>query len=174
MTIKEKAKIETPAVLTKLKLQNVKIVFANLKDEGFGTSLTIDVTDKELQDKISAWVKENKIGKEAGVPNFKIYQPEDSETETIQYSLKINDYTRFIGVNGLEKTDLGFGAVVDLVANPFVYNNKFGKGVSSSLSAVLVKEKGQTGADEDVAELMADYGESEKPEETIEEINAFK
>ena len=174
MTTKQKAKVAVPAVLTKLKLQNCKVIFFNSVDEGFGTSITIDATSEELQEKIKNWVAENKIGKDnPGVANFKTYKPEEAETETIQYSFKINDYTKYLGIGGLTKEDIGFGAVIDLVANPFVFDNKFGKGVSSSLSAVLVKEKGKTSADSDLAELMADYEGQEKPEETIEPINAF-
>jgi hypothetical protein len=172
MTNKQKKEVVIPKVLEKLKLQGCKIIFANLTDEGFGTSLTIDVTDKELQDKISAWVKANNIGKETpGIAKFKSYTPEDSEETTIQYAFKVNDFTKFMGVDGLAKEDLGFGAIVDLIANPFPYDNKFGKGISSSLSAVLVKSKGTTGADADMEELMKDIG---GPEETIQPIDAFK
>ena len=134
---------------TKLKLEQVSIVFANLEDEGFGRSLTIDVTDKAIQDKISAWVKENKIGKTTpGVVKFKEYEGK------LQYSLKISDYTQFAGLNGLTKDNLGFGAKISLWAQSFAYDNKFGKGVSANLSAVLVEERAKTGADADMAELM--------------------
>ena len=100
----------------------------------------------------------------------KEYTPEDSEIVTIQYAFKINDFTKYMGIDGLTKEDLGYGAIIDLIANPFPYDNKFGKGISSSLSAVLVKEKGKTGSDADMEDLMSDI---EKPGETIEPINAF-
>lgn len=135
---------------TKLKLEHVSIVFANLVDDGFGRSLTIDATDKEVRDKITKWVKENNIGKgdKAGVPNFKEYEGKT------QYAIKISDFTQFAGLNGLTKDNLGFGAKVSLVAASFQYDNKFGKGVSANLSAVLVEERAKTGADADMAELM--------------------
>lgn len=134
---------------TKLKLEHVSIVFANLEDEGFGRSLTIDVTDKEIQDKITAWVKENKIGKTTpGVVKFKEYEGK------YQYAFKISDYTKFAGLNGLTQSDLGFSAKVSLVAQAFQYDNKFGKGVSANLSAVLVEERAKTSADADMAELL--------------------
>ena len=172
MTTKQKKAVVLPAVLEKLKLQNCKVIFANLTDEGFGTSITIDATDEVLKEKIANWVKANKIGKDTpGVAKFKEYTPEDLEETTIQYSFKVNDFTKFLGIDGLAKEDLGYGAIVDLIANPFPYDNKFGKGISSSLSAVLVKSKGTTGADSDMEELMKDIG---GPEETIEPINAFK
>lgn len=177
MINKQKQKIatpvETPKVLEKLKLKNLKVIFANLTDEGFGTSITIDATEEDIRDQISNWVKANKIGKETpGVAKFKEYSPEDSDTITIQYSFKINDFTKYMGLDGLTKEDLGYGSVIDLVANPFPYDNKFGKGISSSLSAVLVKEKGKTGADADMESLLEDI--DNLPEETIEPINAFK
>jgi hypothetical protein len=134
---------------TKLKLEHVAIVFANLEDEGFGRSLTIDVTDKAVQDKITAWVKENNIGKTTpGVVKFKEYEGK------LQYALKISDYTQFAGLNGLTKDNLGFSAKVSIVAQAFEYDNKFGKGVSANLSAVLVEERAKTSADADMAELM--------------------
>lgn len=134
---------------TKLKLEHVSIVFANLEDEGFGRSLTIDVTDKEIQDKITAWVKENKIGKTTpGVVKFKEYEGK------LQYAFKISDFTQFAGLNGLTKDNLGFSAKISLVAQSFAYDNKFGKGVSANLSAVLVEERAKTGADADMAELI--------------------
>lgn len=134
---------------SKLKLEHVSIVFANLEDEGFGRSLTIDVTDKAIQDKISAWVKENKIGKTTpGIVKFKEYEGK------LQYALKISDYTQFAGLSGLTKENLGFGAKVSTVAQAFEYDNKFGKGVSANLSAVLVEERAKTSADADMAELL--------------------
>lgn len=172
MTNKQKEEVVIPKVLEKIKLQDCKVIFANLTDEGFGTSITIDATDEVIKDKIANWVKVNKIGKETpGVAKFKEYTPEDSDTTTIQYSFKINDFTKFMGIDGLTKDSLGYGAIIDLIANPFPYDNKFGKGISSSLSAVLIKEKGKTGSDEDMEELMSGININE---ETIEPINAFK
>ena len=171
-TKQKKEEVVIPAVLEKLKLQNCKVIFANLTDEGFGTSITIDASEGSIRTKISDWVKVNNIGKETpGVAKFKEYTPEDSEVVTIQYSFKINDFTKFMGLEGLSKDDLGYGAVIDLVANPFPYDNKFGKGISSSLSAVLIKEKGKTGSDADMEDLLSDI---EQPEETVEPIDAFK
>ena len=143
---------------TKLKLEHVSIVFANLEDEGFGRSLTIDVTDKAIQDKIAAWVKENKIGKTTpGVVKFKEYEGK------FQYAFKISDFTQFAGLNGLTKDNLGFAAKVSLVANAFEYDNKFGKGVSANLSAVLVEERAKTGADADMADLLGSLPTDDAP-----------
>lgn len=170
----QKKEVVIPKVLEKLKLQNVKVIFFNSTDEGFGTSITIDATDETVKEKISNWVKTNNIGKETpGVAKFKKYSPEESDEVTIQYNFRINDKTKYMGVDGLTKEDLGFGAVIDLIASPFVYKNKFGEGVSASLSAVLVKEKGKTGADSDLQELLNDM-ETESPKETIIPIDAFK
>lgn len=144
----------------KLTLRGVEVIFANLEDEGFGRSITIDATDPNIKKSITEWVKVNKIGKgdKAGVPNFKEYE------DKIQYSFKINDFTRFAGLNGLSEKDLGFGAKVSLIANAFEYDNKFGKGISGSLSAVVVERRASTSADADLEELLGgastDLGES--------------
>lgn len=145
--------------MDKIKLSNVTVVFANLKDEGFGKSITVNVTDPEIQKKITEWVQTNKIGKgdKAGKPNFKEYQPEGGE-KTIQYAFKINDYTKFVGRDGLTAEDLGYGAEISLIAQAFEYDNKFGKGTSASLSAVLIEKAVRTSADDDVDELLMEAG----------------
>lgn len=146
---------------TKLKLEHVSIVFANLVDDGFGRSLTIDATDKAVQDKITAWVKANNIGKNTpGVPNFKEYEGKK------QYAFKISDFTQFAGLKGLTEANLGFGATVSLVAQAFDYDNKFGKGTSANLSAVLVEERAKTSADADMAELLGNAPVDDAPAPT--------
>jgi len=159
MTIKKtikKEKTTLPTVFTKLILRDVKVVFVNLIDEGFGTSITIDSTEKTVKEKISDWVAENMIGKDTpGVAIFKEYTPEEGNT-VFQYSFKINKYTKYKGLEGLTEENIGFGSVIDLVVNAFPYDNKFGQGVSQSLSAVLIKTEGTTSADKDMAELISD------------------
>jgi hypothetical protein len=124
--------------------------------------------DKEVEQAITEWVKENKIGKgdKAGVPNFKEYEGRK------QYAFKINDYTRFAGLNGLSPTNLGFGARISLVASAFEWENKFGKGISSSLTAVLVEKAANSASDGDLAELLGDATEpvTAKPDTVIEDI----
>jgi hypothetical protein len=141
--------------MAKLKLQHVEVVFANLKDEGFGRSITVNATDKDVEKAITDWVKKYNIGKgdKAGVPNFKDYEGKK------QYSFKMNDNTKFAGLNGLTELNLGFGAKISLIANAFEYDNKFGKGISSSLSAVLVEKGANTASDGDLAELLGESGE---------------
>ena len=143
---------------TKITLKNVKVVFVSLEDEGFGRSITVDATSKEVKETITKWVKDNNIGKgdNAGKPNFKDYE------NTTQYQFKMNDNTRFAGINGLSEKDLGFGAQVSLTANSFQYDNKFGKGTGSSLSAVVVEARSPTSADSDLAELLGGM-ESDAP-----------
>lgn len=153
----------------KITLKQAEVVFANLIDEGFGKSLTINATDEEVKKKITKWVKDNNIGKgdKAGKPNFKEYEGK------LQYAFKINDYTQFAGLNGLTKDSLGFGAVVSLTAQAFDYDNKFGKGTSAALSAVLVESRAKTGADADLAELMPDDSppptEADAPQDKVVE-----
>jgi len=137
-----------PTMNDKIKLEGMSIVFANLEDEGFGRSITVAV-DEDTEAKITAWVAENKIGKKTpGVPVFKDYEGKK------QYSFKISDGTKFAYSEGLDQRHLNFGSTVSLIANAFEYDNKFGKGVSSSLSAVLVTSGAATSADDDMAELM--------------------
>lgn len=150
---------------TKIKLKDVKVIFANLEDTGFGKSITIDCTDKAVEDQIVEWVKTNNIGKDnPGVANIKDYTSEKTGETTRQFAFRINDYTKFAGVNGLSEKDLGYGARVDLIANSFTYNNKFTGGkerVGQSLSAVVVRAGASTGADADLADLLGDEADTE-------------
>ena len=152
---------------TKLKLKNVKVVFYNPEDEGFGTSITIDCTDEGVKKRIVDWVKENNIGKDnPGVANIKEYTPEDGDT-TYQFAFKLNEYTKYAGINGLSEKDLGYGAVVDLIAQAYTYNNKFTSGkdrVGQSASAIVVRSGATTGGDADLAELLGDLGEEPEGE----------
>jgi len=139
----------------KIQLKNVKVIFANLEDEGFGKSITIDATDKDIKKGIEDWVKENKIGKtNPGEANFKTYE------DVIQYSFRLNDKSKFVYCSGVPEGSLGYGAEVSLAANAFEYNNKFGKGVSASLSAIVVEKAASTGADADIADLLEDDDET--------------
>lgn len=155
--------------LTKLKLTNVKVVFFNPEDEGFGTSITIDCTEPEVEKQIVDWVKENNIGKDTpGEAKIKEYTNDEGVT-THQYAFRINEHTKYAGLNGLDKDDIGYGAVVDLVARAFVYNNKFTSGkdrVGQSVSAIVVRKGASSGGDADLAELLEDLGE--EPQEEIE------
>lgn len=114
-------------------LKHVPIVFADTEDKkGFGKSITIDAGKfKEL---IEAWVKENNINN--GKANFKEYTNKEGVT-TLQYNFKLSEYT---DIDGKESCDLGYGAVVNLVASAYDYDNQFGKGTSASLRSIFVVE----------------------------------
>lgn len=147
----------------KLKLKDVKVIFASLEDQGFGRSITVDATDSKVKEQITNWVKENNIGKdEPGVPKFKEYTNEKTGETTTQFAFKLNDYTKYAGVNGLSQENLGYGSIVDLIANSFSYANKFTGGkerVGQSVSAVVVKSGASTGGDSDLAELLGEIAE---------------
>ena len=120
-----------------LQLFDIKVIFADLEDRGFGRNIVIDATDEKVQKAIIEWVKENNIN--GGEAKFKDYT--DKEGKTIkQYTFKLSQYTEFGGADNLNEKAIGFGAVVNLLASAYEYDNKFGKGVSASLRAVYVKE----------------------------------
>ena len=119
-------------------LTHVNVIFSELVDKGFGRSITIDATDKEVQKSITEWVKTNNIN--GGTPKFKEYTNEKDGKTTIQYNFKLSDYTQINGKDGLGEKELGYGAVVNLQARAYEYENKFGKGISSSLDGIFVVE----------------------------------
>lgn len=119
-------------------LTHVNVIFSELVDKGFGRSITIDATDKEIRKSITEWVKANNIN--GGTPKFKEYTNEKDGKTTIQYNFKLSDYTQINGKDGLGEKELGYGAVVNLQARAYEYENKFGKGISSSLDGIFVVE----------------------------------
>ncbi len=139
----------------KIKVVNAEVIFANLVDEGFGTSLTIKLTP-ELEKQITEFWKTNNIGNEKtviGEPNIKEYEG------TRQLSLKINEHTKFAGLNGLTTDNLGFGARINFFLNAFEYSNKFTRGktyTGASISAAVITGGKRTGADADLSDLLND------------------
>ena len=120
-----------------LQLFDIKVIFADLEDRGFGRNIVIDATDEKVQKAITEWVKDNNIN--GGEAKFKDYTDKEGKT-TKQYTFKLSQYTEFGGADNLNEKAIGFGAVVNLLASAYEYDNKFGKGVSASLRAVYVKE----------------------------------
>ena len=120
-----------------LVLKNVKVIFADLEDRGFGRNIVIDATDIDIREAIANWVKENNIN--GGEAKFKDYTTKEGE-ETKQYTFKLSNYTEFDGDNNLNEKSLGYGAIINLSAAAYDYNNKFGAGTSASLRAVYVKQ----------------------------------
>lgn len=120
-----------------IQLFDVKVIFADLEDRGFGRNIVIDATDQATQDAIAIWAKENNIN--GGEAKFKDYTTKDG-VETKQYTFKLSNYTQFGGANNLDEKSLGYGAIINLLASAYDYDNKFGKGTSASLRAVYVKE----------------------------------
>ena len=118
-------------------LKNVKVIFADLEDRGFGRNIVIDATDIDVREAIAAWVKDNNIN--GGEAKFKDYTTKEGE-ETKQYTFKLSNYTEFDGDNNLNEKSLGYGAIINLSAAAYDYNNKFGAGTSASLRAVYIKQ----------------------------------
>lgn len=120
-----------------LQLFDIKVIFADLEDRGFGRNIVIDATDAKVQEQIKEWVKENNIN--GGDAKFKDYTDKEGKT-TKQYTFKLSQYTEFGGADNLNEKAIGYGAIVNLLASAYDYDNKFGKGTSASLRAVYVKE----------------------------------
>lgn len=120
-----------------IQLFDVKVIFADLEDRGFGRNIVIDATDQATQDAITMWVKDNNIN--GGNAHFKDYTTKEG-VATKQYTFKLSNYTQFGGDNNLDEKSLGYGAIINLLASAYDYDNKFGKGTSASLRAVYVKE----------------------------------
>lgn len=120
-----------------LVLSHVNVIFTELKDKGFGRNITIDVTDPDLRAKIEAWVKANNIN--GGKAKIKEYTNKEGKV-TYQYQLRLSEYTEIDGKEGYGEKDLGYGAVINICARPFEYDNKFGKGISASLRGIFIVE----------------------------------
>lgn len=125
-------------------LKNQKVIFADLEDRGFGKSITIAV-DEDTKKAITAWVKENNIN--GGTAKFKEYTNEKTKETTTQYTFKFSKFTQIAPADA----KIGFGAIVNLQAHAYDYNNKFGKGTSASLAGVYVVEAAKNSMMENLA-----------------------
>ena len=119
-----------------LTLKHVKVIFADLEDRGYGRSITIDVTDKDVKKQVEDWCEYT--GVNGGKANIKEYKNKDGSV-TLQYNFKLSKFTEIEYKGGIAER-LGFGAVINLTARAFEYDNKFGKGISASLATVFVVE----------------------------------
>jgi len=118
-------------------IKGARIIFSELVDKGYGRSITIDATDEKVRKEIEGWVKANNIN--GGTAKFKEYTNKDGKT-TVQYTFKLSEYTQIEGKDGFTEKDLGYDATVNLQARAYEYENKFGKGVSSSLDGIFIIE----------------------------------
>lgn len=117
-------------------IKNAKVIFADLEDKGYGRNITIEVTD-EIKKQIEDWVKANNIN--GGKANFKTYTNKNTNETTTQYTFKFSKFTEIASnIDKDEGYGLRWGAVINLQARAFEYDNKFGKGISASLSGVYV------------------------------------
>ena len=115
-------------------LTHANVIFSELADKGFGRSITIDVTDPEVQAQIVDWAETNDIK-----PKFKDYTNKDGKT-TKQFTIKLSEYTQIDGKDGLGEKNLGYGAIVNVVVRAFKYKNKFGECKSCSASGIFIVE----------------------------------
>lgn len=131
-------------------LTHVSIIFSELKDKGYGRNIVIDATDAKIQKAISEWVKKNNIN--GGEAKFKEHTNEKDGKTTIQYTFKLSEYTQINGKDDMGEKELGYGAVVNLQARAFEYENKFGKGISASLDGIFVVEPAKNNVMSNIAE----------------------
>lgn len=132
-----------------LVLSHVNVIFTELKDKGFGRNITIDVTDPDVRAKVEKWVKVNNIN--GGVAKIKEYTGKDGKV-TNQFQLRLSDYTEIDGKENYTEKDLGYGAVINICARPFAYDNKFGKGISASLRGIFIVEPRKNNTMDKIAE----------------------
>lgn len=130
--------------MDKLILKGAKVLFIELKDKDFGSSITIDVTDGTMRSAIETY-----YAGEGLTPKFKDYTNKNTGEVTKQFSIKLasfvkiqdeagNEYSIDDVENKLSQIKLAFGAIVNLAIRSYEYDNKFGKGKSTSVSALKI------------------------------------
>lgn len=143
----------------KLILKDVKVLFVEIKDKDFGSSITIDVTNPTLRKAI-----EDFYGKEGLTPKFKDYTNKESGEITTQYSIKLASFVKVQDESGAEYNldeletkardiKFVFGSKVNVAIRAYDYDNKFGKGKSASVSAVKIV-KGAEAIKDDMDDLV--------------------
>lgn len=127
----------------KLVLKDVKLLFVEIKDQDFGSSITIDVTDEALKAQIEQF-----FTSEGLKPKFKDYTNKEGKT-TKQFSIKLASFVKVQDEAGVEFTldeledkagivGLSYGSIISVSIRPYNYDNKFGKGKSASVTAVRI------------------------------------
>lgn len=130
--------------MEKLIVKNAKVLFVEIKDKDFGSSITIDVTDDAIRQPI-----EDYYNAEGLKPKFKDYTNKETGAITKQYSVKLASFVKVQDEAGNEYTldevetkqssiKLVFGSIVNLAIRSYEYDNKFGKGKSASVSAIKI------------------------------------
>ena len=130
----------------KLVIKGVKLLFIEVKDKDFGSSIVIDATEPTIKKTIEDYCAAISYS-----PKFKDYAQKDGSTTT-QFAVKISKYIRVQDQDGndydldgletnLRNIKLAYGATISFVASPYNYKNKFGEGTSLAVSAIKV-EKG--------------------------------
>lgn len=130
--------------MEKLILKGAKVLFIEINDKDFGSSITIDVTNPEVRSAIESY-----YASEGLTPKFKDYTNKNTGEVTKQYSIKLatfvkiqdeagNEYTLDEVEGKLAQIKLAFGAEVNLAIRSYEYDNKFGQGKSASVSALKV------------------------------------
>lgn len=128
----------------KMIIEGVKLLFIEVKDKDFGSSIVVDATDEGVQTKIEEYCAANGY-----IPKFKEFEKDGKKT--LQFSVKLSQYVKVQDEEGNEWTlddieknrrsiKLGFGAIISFVASTYKYNNKFGEGVSLAVSAIKIKK----------------------------------
>lgn len=156
----------------KIKITDAKVVFytgpEDEKAAEFGTSITIALTPAQKK-QVEDFCKLNNVGKNGdpkrGVANIKQYTNDETGDTTDQFSIKFNEHTQFAGINGLGQNDLGYNAVVNVIANCYDYT-KFGGGTAISASAIVVKQGAASNNAADLEELLNDLGGEAALEDT--------
>lgn len=130
--------------MDKLILKGAKVLFIELNDKDFGSSLTIDVTDGTMRSAIETY-----YASEGLTPKFKDYTNKKTGEVTKQFSVKLASFVKIQDEAGneysiddvekkLSQIKLAFGAIVNLAIRSYDYDNKFGKGKSASVSALKI------------------------------------
>lgn len=119
-------------------IKDAKVLFADLEDKGYGRNVTIEVTDA-MKSQIEKWGKDNGFE-----PRFKEYTNKNTDETTLQFTLKMSKFTE---IDSEVSKEAGYGlrrgAVINLQARTFKYNNKFGSGTSASIAGIYVVKPAQ-------------------------------
>lgn len=128
-------------------IKHANVLFVELEDKGYGRNVTIDVTDDAIRTDIENWANENGLKL-----RIKDYTQKDGNVVK-QLQLK---FSKFMKVSGKESAwteqNLGFGAVINLIANVYDYDNKFGKGTTASISNIFIIEPATNSKMDSIAE----------------------
>lgn len=148
--------------MQKLVLRDQKLIFADINNKHFGSSITIDITAEENRKEIEKFYDDNGLKP----PRYKEYFEKETGEGVKQITIRLAKFAKIadrddkiyelddLTQEDAEMIKLIAGAKINLTIRVFKYENDFGSGKSSSVSAIKIVSFEEENKEDDLNELL--------------------